>query len=127
MLEETSTVINHSDKRTTEKAEEIVVGAEIEIGDLKYTSNWIVSDCRYDILLGMPWNVDCSLSIDCSTGESRTGNLVLPPYRASNRSVKSNNFGVKKSRSLPRKIKNKVREFRGVSSVIYQQFRFKPK
>lgn len=56
--------INHSSRDVTVQTNEIVLDTEIQIGDHKYKSNWIVADCRYDVLLGMPWHVDCSSKID---------------------------------------------------------------
>lgn len=53
-IKKTSVTIHHSNKKIIEKAEDVIVDAEIEIGSHTYRSNWIVADCRYDILLGMP-------------------------------------------------------------------------
>lgn len=49
--------ISHSNKRSIEKASEIVLNTEIQIGDHKYKSDWVVANCRCDIMLGMPWHV----------------------------------------------------------------------
>lgn len=49
--------ISHSSKDTVEETNETVVHAEIEIGNNRYKSNWIVSDCRHDVILGMPWHL----------------------------------------------------------------------
>lgn len=105
-IEKTSVTIHHSNKKIVEKAEEVIVGAEIGIGSHTYRSNWIVADCRYDILLGMPWNVDCRPSVDYKSKTIKIGNNTLPTYAERNRSVKVCNMGVKKFRSLLRKKKN---------------------
>lgn len=57
----TSVTINHSNREVTEDVNEIVVDAEIQMGSHKYKSSWIVADCRFDVLLGMPWRVECQL------------------------------------------------------------------
>lgn len=106
-----SAIINHSNSKTTEKASEIVLETEVEIGPLKYRSNWIVADCRYDILLGMPWHVHCKPSIDYETGELKTGNVILPTHKDSSRTIKVQNIVVKKFRSLLRKKKRNSADF----------------
>lgn len=48
--------INHSNREIIEEANEVVIDTEVQIGNTKYKSNWIVAGCRYDILLGMSAN-----------------------------------------------------------------------
>lgn len=98
-----SIIINHSDKNATEKAQEMVMDTEIRIGPRIYKSNWIVADCRYDILLGMSWHVECCPVIDYTTGKLRTQNVFLPSSRDTGRAVTVQNIGVKKFRSIIRK------------------------
>lgn len=105
-----SATINHSNRNSVEHSSEIVVDAEIEIGPHKYRSNWVVSDCRYDVLLGMPWHQDTCPKMDYETGELKIGNSVLPLHRDPSRDVTISNLGVKKFRSLLRKKKNKTNE-----------------
>eukprot|EP00171_Calliarthron_tuberculosum_P016982 IDg16982t1 len=50
------TIVTHSKRGSTEKATDIVMDAEIKIERHKYRSNWVVADCRYDVMLGMPWH-----------------------------------------------------------------------
>lgn len=48
-------VISHSNKNENETSNEMVLDAKIELGQYQYRWNWIVANCRYDVLLGMPW------------------------------------------------------------------------
>lgn len=88
-----------------EEAEEVVVNAELKLGSHLYTSNWIVADFRYDILFGMPWHVQHLPITDYKTCTVRVGENMLPKTRKSEGSVKIQNMGVKKFRSLFRKKK----------------------
>lgn len=94
---------------------------EVEIGALKYRSNWIVADCRCDVLLGMPWHVHCKPTIDYETGELKSGNVILPTHKDSNRTIKVQNMGVKKFRSLLRKKKKEFSGFHDISADICKQ------
>ena len=49
--------VRHSKSGSIENSSIIVLGATLKIETHKYRSNWIVADCRYDLLLGMPWHV----------------------------------------------------------------------
>lgn len=103
--------INHSNKNTTKEANEVVLNTPVQIGSHIYHSNWIVADCRYDILLGMPWNVQCKPKIDYVTGSLRVDGADLPTTRDRGASVKIHNLGVKKFRSLLRKKKKTSDDF----------------
>lgn len=114
-IQSTSFFINHSSKNSTEKANELVVNTEIQIGDHTYRSNWIVADCRYEILLGMLWHVACCPTIDYCSGMLKTGDIVLPSSRDRTSTIQIHNLGVKKFRSLLRKKKQNSEDF-----VVYQ-------
>lgn len=99
----TTATINHSSKHVKEESGEMVVGAEVEIGPHQYTSNWVVADCRYDIMLGMPWHVENDLKINYRTGKLSANGVALPTSAEPNRCISEQNLGVKKFRSLLRK------------------------
>lgn len=42
-----------------------------------YKSNWVVGDCRYDIILGLPWHVDCKPIIDYERRQVTVGNKII--------------------------------------------------
>ncbi len=56
--------VKNSSKESNELATKIVLGGTLQIGDHLYKSNWLVANCRYDILLGMPWHVETKPKID---------------------------------------------------------------
>ena len=53
-----------SRKGTKEEASEVILNGTLRLGAHTYNSNWIVTNCRYDVLLGMPWHVARNPSID---------------------------------------------------------------
>ena len=57
-------VVNHSREGWSEKASHVVYEGTLRIGSHTYTSNWLVADCRYDVLLGTPWHVANNPQID---------------------------------------------------------------
>ncbi len=44
----------HSRKGSVENSSKSILGATLKIGKHFYKSNWLVANCRYDVLLGMP-------------------------------------------------------------------------
>ncbi len=56
--------VSHSMKDSFENALKVVPGVTLRIGKHFYTSNWLVANCRYNILLGIPWYVTYNPSID---------------------------------------------------------------
>ena len=54
----------HSKAGSGEIATEMVLNGTIRIGHHSYTADWIVADARYDVLLGMPWHIDCNPRTD---------------------------------------------------------------
>ena len=57
-------VVKHSKEELNETASHVVINETLQIGSHAYTSNWVVADCRYDVLLGMPWHVANKPKID---------------------------------------------------------------
>lgn len=99
----TSFSIFHSNKQSTEEATHVILDAEIQLGNHVYRSNWIVAGCRYDILLGMPWHIQCVPSVDYKLGTVKVGESELPTFRCTDRTTEVHNIGVKKFRSLTRR------------------------
>ncbi len=58
--------ISHSDKHHSEKSEEIICNAPVEIEESAYESNFVVANCRYDVLLRMPWHKKSRVAKDYS-------------------------------------------------------------
>ena len=106
--------IHHSKKGSDEMACEYIANGTLMIGSHTYTSNWVVGDSRYDILLGMPWHVANNPEIDYV---NRAINLEDKSIQLKNHledetadisAVKVTNIGVKKFRKLLRKKSKKV-------------------
>lgn len=97
--------VSHSKKDTTEVATQIILQGKLRIGGHVYVSNWAVADCRYDVLLGMPWHVEVQPEVDYSGPNVVVQGEVLPklPQQDCGHNIKVTNLGVKKFRSLLRK------------------------
>lgn len=54
-VKDTRTVLSPYKVDTTEEASEVVLEAELLLGDTLYRSNCVVADYRYEVLLGMTW------------------------------------------------------------------------
>ena len=95
--------ITHSENKTTETATQLVVDAEVRIGAHRYRSNFAVVNCRYDILLGMPWNKSENPSVDYAGKKVRVDGMELP-RRPSPEKLEAGitNLSIKKFRSLVR-------------------------
>lgn len=93
--------INLSGKSFTEITGEVVVSEMVQKEDYTYKSNLIVSNCSYDILLGMPWNVEHELRRNYKSGKLIVSEKMLPTaVKSSNARVKIQNLGARKFRSL---------------------------
>lgn len=55
-IQPTRVPIAHSKQTSSKIATKVVLDATVSIGKHDYSSNFFVADCRYDGLLGMPWN-----------------------------------------------------------------------
>jgi hypothetical protein len=49
--------VNHSAEDKVEQAIHILLEGKLMIVNHEYVSNFVVANCRYDLLLGMPWHV----------------------------------------------------------------------
>lgn len=81
----------------------MVYDTEVQIGSHRYRSNWVIADCRYDVLLGMPWHVETNPGVSYDPKQLHVGGSVLPLAQDTRGPVKI--LGVKKFRSLLRKKK----------------------
>lgn len=98
-------VVSHSNQGSTEDTDEMVYDTEVQIGSHRYRSNWVIADCRYDVLLGMPWHVETNPGVSYDPKQLHVGGSVLPLAQDTRGPVKIQNIGVKKFRSLLRKKK----------------------
>lgn len=86
-IQPSSSVVQPSNNNRVEQAQEIIVDTQIQIGAHRYRSNWIVEECRYDVLLGMLCYVLCCPIVDYNTGKLKNKGVELPPSQDSGRSV----------------------------------------
>ena len=98
-------MVCHSKEGTSEVANEVVLGGVLHIGDHRYVSNWAVSDCRYNICLGMPWHVekDVKICYCARTIEVPGADLHLPKPKEKDEEIQVSNMSAEKFRSLLRK------------------------
>lgn len=54
------TNIKHSKKSSSETSDSMASNGTLQIRNRKYTSNWILTDLRYDVIIGMPWHRYCN-------------------------------------------------------------------
>ena len=97
-LKRKKTVVRHSRDGWIEDSSHIVLHGTLKIGSHTYTSNRIVSDCRYDVLLGMPWHVANNPLIDYDQRIIRVGSDILPfqpLVKERSPKVRVSNLGVK--------------------------------
>lgn len=105
-MRKVDTNVTHSKRGSTENATELVVDAELTIGDQKYRSNWVVADCRYDFMLGMPWHRTVLPVVDYSSSLVEVAGCKLPLRLEDDGTVRVSSLGVKKFASLLRKRRN---------------------
>ena len=96
----------HSKAEFNEVGTEMISNATIEIGDYKYTGNWIVADCRYDVLLGMPWHHSELPKTEYDKRQVTVKNNILSASPISRKEAFAiTNIGVKRFRRLLRRPK----------------------
>ncbi len=69
--------ISHSDKHNSEKSEEIVCNARHVIEESPYESNFVVANCRFDVLLVIPWHKKSRIAKDYSVVPETTPCVVI--------------------------------------------------
>lgn len=102
-VKETRTLLSHSKVDTTEEASEVVLDAELRLGGHVYRSNFVVADCRYDVILGMPWHKHSLPIIDYDKPAVIVDDKVLPSSTVCQGDVVVTSLHVKKFRSMLRK------------------------
>lgn len=101
--------ISHLKKDTGAKETSVVVGATIQIGDHWYTSHWVVSNLRYDILLGMPWHQEMKPKVNNEQRSISVQKISSPllTHNGSDSEIRVTNLGVKTLRSIWQKRGNR--------------------
>lgn len=100
--------MTHSKKGTTEVSNEVVIDVELRMGNHTYRSNLVVSDCRYDVLLGMPWHTRVKPRVHYVTPSITVSDEKLPVRKGREEdTVVVSALGVKTFRSRLRKKGNR--------------------
>lgn len=63
-LAKKSCVIQHSKEYANEITTDMILNGTVKIESHTFRTNWLVPDCRYDVLLGMPWHVKFKPTVD---------------------------------------------------------------
>lgn len=85
-------ILPHLSKGLSETARKVVVNAEVEIGNHRYCSSWVVAICNYDILLGMLWDLDTSLQTDYLRCKVTVNIVDLPVLRSHGSGIEMGNM-----------------------------------
>lgn len=100
-------MVKHSQKGSDEVSTEAVLDGTLKIGGHTYKSNWVVSNCRYDVLLGMPWHVSYNPKVDYCGRQVRVKDTLISgkhvEFDSETPAVKMTNLGVKKFRQMLRR------------------------
>ena len=93
--------VRHSKQDSVEKSSEVVIGATLIIEKHVYKSNWLVANCRYDVLLGIPWHVSNNPDTNYEHRTVKVGFHSLCSYESSTKDKSEVfNMSVKKFRNL---------------------------
>ncbi len=104
--------VSHSQKGSVENSSQAIIGATLQIGKHSYKSNWLVANCRYDVLLGMPWHVAHNPKIDYEKRIVKVGENELSTEVSNENEFKVLNLSVKKFRCMVKRKLPKINVFR---------------
>ena len=102
-IEDADISITHSKRDYTETARQVIVDGQVSISSHVYRSNWPVADCRYNVLLGMPWQLEKNPTVDYAVPSVAVDGVSLPLREFSfdsERRIKVTNIGMKRFRRL---------------------------
>lgn len=107
-IQKRKTKIHHSRNEAVEEASEVIFEAKLELDSTKYRSKWVVSNCRYGALHGMPWHVVYNPRNDYVNRTMEIDEHALPTPKTRADRLKFINIGVKNSRPVKRKISKEL-------------------
>ncbi len=103
--------VSHSMKDSIENDSSVLLAATLRIDKHFYKSNWLVANCRYDILLGMQWHVTYNSSIDYQKKTVSVDTEVLSKTKQRRNTVEVMNVSVKKFKNMCGKKKAEIQVF----------------
>ena len=125
----TRTSIQHSKKGLGERASEMILNGKLQIGSHIYNSNFLVGDCRYDVLLGMPWHVANNVKSDYPNHRVLVGKEyiygITDSYKSHSQTercevdeVTVSNISVKKFRKILRKRSKRIEVYQVIMREV---------
>jgi hypothetical protein len=100
---------NSADDRV-EQATQTIMDGKLKVGNHEYVSNFVVANCRYDVLLGMPWNVASNPRVSYTAQEVQLNDGALPVSTGAEefgRVAKVHNMNIKRFRRELRKMQTR--------------------
>lgn len=111
--------ISHSRKTAEESSDEMVTDTELQIGAHRYNSNWAVVNCRYDVLLDVPWHTDSLPGVCYETKIVSVDVNVLPSKKRKSDAVQIEPCEVKKCTRYYKRGRSRVKSSWYTSSQIF--------
>jgi Retroviral aspartyl protease len=102
-------IVNHSCEGLNEEVSQVVLNGNLTLGNHRYTSNFVVASCQYDILLGMPWHVTHEPKVSYAARVLRVADKCVPVQREEqvDTEAKIENLSVTSFRKLLKRRKHK--------------------
>lgn len=97
-LKKTNIRIEHSKSDSTEEPMGGMENGTVSFQGHEYTSNWVVADSRYDIILGMPWHEEMNVRKNYHQREVFVKSLRLQEEETNSDKIRVSNISVKKFR-----------------------------
>lgn len=102
--------VNHSDDDRVEQATQIILDGRLKVGNHEYLSNFVVANCRYDVLLGMPWHVASNPQVSYPARVVQLKDDTLPVMTGAEefgRVAKVHNMSIKRFRKELRQMRTR--------------------
>jgi hypothetical protein len=102
--------VTHSAEDRVEQATQIIMDGRLKVGNHEYLSNFVVANCRYDVLLGMPWHVASNPRVSYTAREVQLNDGALPVSTGAEefgRVAKVHNMSIKRFRRELRKMQTR--------------------
>ncbi len=109
--------LSHSKKSLVQKSSAVTLGAISKIGNNDYKSNWLVADCGYDVLLGMPWHVAHNPVIDYRKRVVKAGQDDLNTISSTDTELKVTSLSMRNFRKIVKRSPLEVSIFQLIPAV----------
>jgi hypothetical protein len=102
--------VNHSDDDRVKQATQIILDGRLKVGNHEFLSNFVVANCRYDVLLGMPRRVASNPQVFYPARGVQLRDDTLPVMTGAGefgRVAKVHNMSIKRFRKELRKMQTR--------------------